>query len=78
MSVKEQVIQSLDILSEDDLRQVAEFVAFLKFRPRLPSAGILDEAQVATLYAADVDEDQELAEAGLGEYVYTLCQEDAP
>jgi len=33
-SIKRQVIQALDRLSETELAQVAEFMAFLKFRAR--------------------------------------------
>jgi hypothetical protein len=77
MPVKEHVIQALDIFSEAELRQVAEFVEFLKFRMRLQPTSTLDEAQLAALYAAGADEDQALAEAGLAEYVRGLCQEDA-
>ena len=78
MSVKEHVIQGLDALSETELIQVAEFVAFLKFRARLQPIPTLDEAQLATLYAAFAQEDQALAEEGLAEYVHGLCQEDTP
>ncbi len=78
MAIKEQVIQRLDTLSEAELAQVAEFVAFLKFRARLQPISTLDEAQLATLYAAFAEEDQALAEEGLAEYVHGLCQEDAP
>ena len=77
MSIKEQVIQGLDTLSEAELVQVAEFLAFLKFRARLQPMLKLDEAQLATLYAACAEEDQALAEAGMAEYLHGLCQEDA-
>ena len=77
MSIKEHVIQGLDTLSEAELGQVAEFVAFLKFRARLQPTPALDEAQLATLYAAFAEEDRTLAEGGLAEYVHGLCQEDA-
>lgn len=77
MSIKEHVIQGLDTLSEAELGQVAEFVAFLKFRARLQPMSALDEAQLATLYTACAEEDRALAEEGLAEYVHGLCQEDA-
>ena len=76
MSVKEQVIQRLDTLSEAELVQVPEFLAFLKFRAWLQPMPDLDEAQLATLYAVCADEDRELAEEGMVEYVHGLCQED--
>lgn len=77
MSIKEQVIQGLDTLNEAELVQVAEFLAFLKFRARLQPMPKLDEAQLATLYAAFAEEDQALAEAEMAEYLHGLCQEDA-
>lgn len=76
MSIKEQVIQRLGTLSEAELAQVAEFVAFLKFRARLQPMPALADAQLATLYAACAEEDRALAEEGMAEYMHGLCQED--
>ena len=78
MSIKEHVIHGLDTLSEAELVQVAEFLAFLKFRARLQPMPELDEAQLAMLYAACADEDRALAEEGMADYVHGLCQEDVP
>ena len=77
MSIKEQVIQGLDTLSEAELVQVTEFLAFLKFRARLHPMPVLDEAQLAVLYATCAEEDRALAEAGMADYMHGLCQEDA-
>ena len=76
MSSKEQVVQWLDTLSEAELAEVVEFLAFLKFRARLQPMPKLDEAQLATLYQACAEEDQTLAEAGMPEYMHGLCQEE--
>jgi hypothetical protein len=65
MSVKEQIIQALDGLSEIELVQMAEFMAFLKFRARFDTVLKLDEAQLTTLYAEFAEEDRELAEEGI-------------
>jgi len=35
-----------------------------------------DEAQLATMYQADAEEDQALAGAGMAEYMHELCRED--
>lgn len=78
MTIKEQVLQRLDTLSESELVQVAEFMAFLKFRTRLPHTSALTEAQLATLYAACAEEDRTLAEEGMTEYAHGLDQEDTP
>jgi len=77
MSIKEQVIKRLDTLSETELVQVNEFLAFLKFRARLQSMPALDEAQLSALYAAGAEGDSTLAEAGMADYRHGLCQEDA-
>jgi hypothetical protein len=76
MSIKGQVIQALDGLSETELAQVAEFMAFLKFRARFKNMPRLEETQLATLYAACAAEDQELAEEGMTEYAQGLLKED--
>jgi hypothetical protein len=76
MSIKDQVVQELDSLSETELKQVAEYVAFLRFRTRLKSIPTLDEAQLADLYAEFADEDRELAEEGMSDYARSLMKED--
>lgn len=76
-SVKAQVTQSLDALSEVELQQVGEYVSFLKFRQRVVPPPMVDEAQLAALYAEFAEEDRALAEEGLEEYRDRLIAEDA-
>jgi hypothetical protein len=76
MSIKEQIIQAVEGLSDPDLEQVAEFLAFLKFRARLCSTPSLDETQLASLYAEFAEEDRALAEEGMSEYAAGLRTED--
>lgn len=76
MSIKEQVVQELYSLSEANLKQVAEYVAFLKFRDRVKSISEFDELQLAALYAEFADEDRELAEEGMSDYAEGLMKED--
>jgi hypothetical protein len=78
MSVKEQVTRELDNLSEAELKQVAEYVAFLKFRTRLNQIPTLDEAQLSVLYSEFADEDRRLAEEGMSDYAKGLAKEDTP
>ncbi|MBV9468842.1 MAG: hypothetical protein JO316_11095 [Abitibacteriaceae bacterium] len=73
MSLKEYVAHELGTLGENELKQVAEYVAFLKFRSRTSAA----EAHLASLYSEFAQEDQELAEAGMNDYSQALSQEDA-
>ena len=77
MSIKDEVNRSLDTLGEAELRQVADYVAFLKFRTRL-RAPLGDPAQWAALYAESAEEDRALAEEGIAEYQRGLLAEDAP
>lgn len=76
-SVKEQVAQALNTLSEAELQQVAEYVAFLRFRARVAPLPVIDATQIATLYAGFADEDRALAEEGLEDYRVQLHDEDA-
>ena len=77
-SVKEQVTHVLDSLSEAELQQVAEYVAFLRFRARVVPLPEVDATQLASLYAEFADEDRTLAEEGLDEYRAQLHAEDTP
>jgi len=77
-SIKEHVLKGLESLSETELAQVAEFLAFLKFRARLQTMPPLEEAQLATLYREFAEEDRKLAEEGIAEYAQGLCKEDVP
>jgi len=76
-SVKEQVVQALNTLSEAEMQQVAEYVAFLRFRARVAPLPVIDATQIATLYAGFADEDRALAEEGLEDYRVQLHDEDA-
>ena len=74
--VKEQVTQEIEDLSEAELQQVAEYLAFLKFRDRTRVKSSLDETQLAALYVESSDEDRLLAEGGMEEYAKGLLAED--
>lgn len=77
MSIKGQITQKLNGLSEAELEQVAKYMEFLKFRARIDLTPTLDEAQLAALYAEFAEEDRELAEEGLWDYAEGLKKEDA-
>jgi hypothetical protein len=76
-SVKEQVTQALHSLSEAELQQVAEYVAFLRFRARLAPVLVIDATQLATLYSEFADEDRTLAEEGREDYRIQLHAKDS-
>lgn len=67
--------QDLDQLTNDQLQQVADFIAFLKFRNKGRRV-VLDPAQLAPLATDFVEEDRALAEVGMGDYAAMLAQED--
>lgn len=76
MLTKEYITRELDTLNKAELRQVADFVAFLKFRAaRAVDISALD-AGTAQLYAEFAEEDRLLAEQGMGEYFVRLQHED--
>ena len=54
MSLKEFVAHEVETLGENELRAVADYVSFLKFRSRTS----LDEAQLASLYGEFQQEDR--------------------
>lgn len=77
MTVKEKVVHALQGLDETELREVAEYVAFLKFRERQQKVAMLHEAGVAALYAEFAEDDRSLAEAGMDDYADQLAAEDS-
>jgi hypothetical protein len=67
--------QDLDQLTDEQLQQVADFIAFLKFRDKRHRR-ILDPARLAPLVTEFAEEDRMLAEAGMEDYAMMLTQED--
>jgi hypothetical protein len=77
MSVRADIVQALEGLNDDEIQQVSEYVAFLRFRSRFEAHRTLDPAMFAGLYAEFADEDRELADEGLAEYNEHLITEDS-
>lgn len=76
MSTKEQILEVIETLSDAEIKEVAEYVAFLRHRSRSKPRAI-DESQLATLYAEFGEEDRNLAEEGMSDYGDGLMEEDA-
>ena len=72
---KEALKQELDRLNDEHLKQIADFIAFIKFQSKL-SKSTPDLSQFANLYQEFADEDRELAEIGISEYTKSLENED--
>jgi hypothetical protein len=68
--------QELEKLDLEQLKQVFEFIAFLKFRARLVTNLAVDESNLATLYREFAEEDRQLAELGMSEYAELLKHKD--
>jgi hypothetical protein len=72
----EDLKQDLDKLTYNQIQQVADFIAFLKFRDRHQHKVILDPIQMADLFAEFAEEDRALAEEGMRDYAVMLKKED--
>lgn len=75
VKLKDLLRQEIENLNEEQLKQVSDFIAFLKFRNQTVHWQI-DKNQIASLYREFSEEDCELAEEGLDEYAELLNQED--
>jgi hypothetical protein len=73
---KEKVSSDIINLNDVQLRQVAEFLDYLKFKEKSKRARQFDESEIAKLYQEFEVEDRELAESGLAEYAENLNFED--
>ncbi len=77
MKISEKITQDLNELNEAQLKEVAEFIAFLKFRARFNNPiNNINAEKIAKLYREFDEEDRNLAEAGISEYAELLKQED--
>ena len=72
---KEQLTQQLDNLNREQLKQVSDFIAFLKFKDRSTNLKI-NEEEIEKMYQEFAEEDKQLAEIGIDEYTKLLSQED--
>lgn len=72
---KEIIKQELDNFNDEQLKQVTDFIAFIKFQTKFTREKT-DVSQFANLYQEFAREDRELAEAGISEYVKLLNGED--
>lgn len=78
---KEALKQDIDRLTEDQRQQVADFIAFLKFRDTpveslRESRITLNPTLLAPLATEFAEDDRNLAETGMDEYAKMLAQED--
>jgi hypothetical protein len=72
---KESIKQELDYFNDEQLKQVADFIEFIKFQTKFTRQQT-DVSQFANLYQEFAQEDRELAETGISEYAELLNSED--
>ena len=77
MITKEEIVQTVDGLSQSQLEQLAQYLAFIKYQSRITTIPSFDESQLAALYAECADEDRAFADKGISDYAVALAQEDA-
>ncbi len=76
MSIKEQLVYGLDSLSQAELEEMAQYLAFIKYQSKVKPITVSDETQLAALYAEFAEDDRELAEEGISNYAGALMRED--
>jgi hypothetical protein len=72
---REAIQQEIEQLNDIQLKQIAEFIEFIKFRSKFQRK-VTDLDQFASLYQEFAQEDRELAEIGMADYANQLRQED--
>ena len=77
MTIKEYVTDVIQNLEETELREVADYLAFLRFRARTHAVPRPDDSAMAALYREFGEEDRELAEEGMVDFEQGLRLEDA-
>ncbi|OAB57571.1 hypothetical protein AY600_18250 [Phormidium willei BDU 130791] len=68
------VKNDIDRLTEEQLQQVADFIAFLRFRDRRHRCP--NSHHLTSLAHGFVEEDSQLAQLGMDDYAQMLQQED--
>ncbi|MEM7757426.1 MAG: hypothetical protein AAF298_04750 [Cyanobacteria bacterium P01_A01_bin.40] len=72
----EHLTKQIKELNDKQLKQVSEFIDFLKFKDRFANLKI-DDTETAQLYQEFAEEDRQLAELGMDEYAEALSAEDS-
>jgi len=75
-AIRHHVARTLESLTDDELQEVANYLAFLRYRDRLRAMPQVDKERLVSLYAEFAEEDRELAEEGMTEYLQTLQSEE--
>jgi hypothetical protein len=77
MTAREQLLREIEDLDDSQVKEVEEFLAFLRFRSRYDAPVVFDRAQAAEQYRESAADDRQMAEEGLADYTAGLKREDA-
>ncbi|MGL5804700.1 MAG: hypothetical protein ACRC2R_18710 [Xenococcaceae cyanobacterium] len=73
MSISSEALkQDLDRLTSEQLQQVADFIAFLKFCDKRRRQIVIEPSQLASLATEFGEEDRAFAESGMNDYAAML------
>ncbi|WP_250565865.1 hypothetical protein [Adonisia turfae] len=75
LATSESLKQDIEKLTNEQLQQVAEFIAFLQFQEKRKRI-TLDPVLLAPLATEFAEEDRVLAESGMDDYADMLAKED--
>ncbi len=73
---KDHISKEMETLDDQQLKEIADFIAFIKFRARYSNLPVVD-SHLSTLYAEFADEDQRLSEEVMADYTDMLKKEDS-
>ena len=76
-ALQDDFVRTLQGLTDSELQEIAAYLAFIRYRGRMQALPQVDTAQLASLYAEFAEEDRELAEEGMTEYLQKLQSEEA-
>ncbi|MBI5473428.1 MAG: hypothetical protein HY961_13870 [Ignavibacteriae bacterium] len=76
MIAREQLVEELRRLSDEDVQRVTRFLAILKSKSHSKQIASLDENSLRIMYEEASGEDSLLADSGLSEYAAGLKRED--
>ena len=76
MTVQERLKKEIKSLNEQQLHDLEQYVAFLKYRSRFTISQSFDNNEIFRLYRKFSKEDIEFAEKGMDDYIAGLTKEE--
>ena len=76
MTVQERLKKEIKSLNEQQLHDLEQYIAFLKYRSRFTISQSFDNNEIFRLYRKFSKEDIELAEEGMDDYIAGLNKEE--